>query len=51
MSVHPEIAFSDVILRSEATKNLEILHCTQDDKASLSWQSLPGIIPRRLPQR
>ena len=44
VSVHPEPTFLDVILRSPAdggtTKNLEILRCAQDDKASLSSRSL-----------
>jgi hypothetical protein len=34
MSVLSETKVSYVILRSEATKNLEILRCAQDDSAS-----------------
>jgi hypothetical protein len=40
IGVHPETGALGVLLRSEATKNLEILRCAQDDNASVSSRSL-----------
>ena len=39
-SVHPEMHLRFVILRSEATKNPEILRCPEDDKMPHSLRSL-----------